>query len=386
MMTPHQLLTTLVAFDSRSEMSNLPLVRWVADYLATYGVEAHLYPSVDGTKSSLLATIGPTDRSGVLLSGHTDVVPVQNQTWQSDPFRLEERDGKLYGRGACDMKGFLACVLSLLPRMTRAELRVPLHLALTYDEETDLSGIQALCPALKDAITRPLFAWIGEPTLLRACDTHMGVRSYRIDVTGVECHSSTPKKGASAIQAAARIALLVDTIADEKRREPIAGSRFEAPYTTFNVGLMSGGSARNTVAGKAWLALEYRVHPGDDAQPIEARIRDAIRREIEPDLTPTDPGVGRRGRIDVVRELDMPVLEPRLGEDALRLIERFVDTGSMGACPYATEGGFLQSIGIPALICGPGSIDQAHGPDEFVASAQLAACTAMIGKLVDACG
>jgi acetylornithine deacetylase len=270
--------------------------------------------------------------------------------------------------------------------MVAAKLERPLHIALTHDEETDLAGIQALCPTIERTIPRPLFAWIGEPTMLRACDTHMGVRSYRIDVTGVECHASTPHKGASAIKAAARIALLVDAIADEKRRAPFSGSRFEAPHTTFNVGLVSGGSARNTVAGKAWLALEYRVHPGDDAQPIEDRIRDAIRREIEPDLTPADPAAPRRGSIQMVRELDMPVLEPLLGAEALQLIERFASPSSMGACPYATEGGFLQSIGIPALICGPGSIDQAHGANEFVASAQIDACAAMVGKLVDACG
>jgi acetylornithine deacetylase len=376
-MTPQQLLTKLVAFDTRSELSNLPLIEFVADYLRSYGVVPRLYPNASGTKANLLATIGPPDAAGVVLSGHTDVVPVVDQKWDSDPFKIEERSGNLYGRGTCDMKGFLACVLASVPRMAAAKLKRPLHIALTYDEETVLSGILELCRELPQAITTPLFAWIGEPTMLAPCDTHMGVRSYAIDITGVECHASTPAKGASAILAAARIVELVDEIATDKRNAPFPASRFEAPYTTFNVGLIRGGSARNTVPGKAWLALEYRVHPGDDADPIEARIRDAIRTGIEPGLT-------ERGRVDMVRELDMPVLEPKLGAAALALISRFASTASMGACPFATEGGFLQSIGIPALICGPGSIDQAHGANEFVASAQIDACSAMVEKLVDA--
>jgi acetylornithine deacetylase len=372
------ILETLVGFDTVSARSNLALIEWVRGYLAGHGVAATVVPNAEGTKANLYATLGPTRAGGVVLSGHTDVVPVEGQAWSSEPFAVTARDGRLYGRGTADMKGFIACALAAVPEFIAAGPRTPIHLAFSYDEEVGCLGIPHLLARLARDLPKPRAAIIGEPTSMRVVTGHKGLAAWRTVFTGVEAHSSRIEESVSAIFAAADFIAFLRGLAQEFRDGP-KDPAFEPPYTTINVGRIAGGQAMNIVAGRCTLDWEFRPLPGTDSQAIIARVRRFVDEELRPALK------RRHAAADV--ELTLlaagPGLAPEPESVAEALARRLTGANRSGTVSYGTEAGHFQRSGISAVVCGPGDIEQAHKPDEFVAVDQLAQCAAFLAKLGD---
>jgi len=360
------LLRRLVAFDTTSSRSNLELIEFVRDYLAGFGIESRLSRDASGAKANLWATAGPAGEPGIVLSGHTDVVPVTGQAWDSDPFELTERAGRLYGRGTADVKGFLAIALAELPAYLEARPQRPVHLAFTYDEEVGCLGVRRLLEDVAGLGTRPRLAVIGEPTDMRVVHTNKGIRGFAVRVEGRAAHSSAPELGTNAILAAARIIERIRALASEHRRGTAAGKYFDPPYTTVNVGRIEGGTAMNIIAAECRFVWEYRPLPGEPPHALRDEVLEFIRSEIETGDAPA-PTV-------TVQELaDVPSLDPAEPESrAVAFTREIADTGEspMGAS-FTTEGGLFQAAGIPAVICGPGGIAQAHQPNEFLSLEQL---------------
>jgi acetylornithine deacetylase len=371
------ILERLVGFDTTSAKSNLDLIHWVADYLDGYGIACRLYPDAEGGKANLFATIGPADRGGVILSGHTDVVPVAGQTWSSDPFRLERREGRFYGRGAADMKGFIALALALVPQALARPLRVPLHLALSFDEEVGCLGVPALIAALPQGAARPRLAIIGEPSEMRVANAHKGIQFLRTRVTGHEAHSSAPDDGVNAIAAAAEIIAEIGRLAADCRAAA-GDSRFDPPYTTFNVGRIEGGTAVNIIARACGFDWEFRTIPGEDDTLPRRRIETFVENELLPRMR------SRHSQADVTTETAamVPPLVPDCASPAEALARELTGANETTTIAFATEAGLFQAAGIPAVICGPGSIEVAHKPNEYITAAQLAAGGEFLGRLL----
>lgn len=380
-----EILGALVAFDTTSSLSpdiarsNLALIRYVREFLRAIGLESEIVqnPKSSG-KSCLWATIGPDAKEGgIVLAGHTDVVPVQRERWESDPFTLTERDGKLYGRGSCDMKAFIACAMAFLESLAQRRmidsLKIPLHLALTYDEEITMEGAERLTEWLRGRDVRPAWVWIGEPTGMCVVDAHKGVAEYRATIIGKACHAGLPHLGLSAIACACD---LTRAVAEQERRKmeaPFENSRFLPPYTTFNVGRIQGGQASNIVAGSCKVAWQIRVHPGDETAQIQ---RQRIEAEVNgkwSELFGKFPGT----KMETSVVCDIPPLEPSPDNPATKALWEMLG-GEPQAVSFATEGGIFQKIGAPmktpVVICGPGDIAVAHTDHEHVTREQLALC------------
>ncbi|HEX7007519.1 MAG TPA: acetylornithine deacetylase [Alphaproteobacteria bacterium] len=377
-LTPIDMLKRLVAFDTTSSKSNLALIEDVRAYLEGHGVAARLVPNEDGTKANLFATIGPEGDGGVVLSGHTDVVPVEGQDWTGDPFDPVERDGRLYGRGTTDMKGFIATVLALVPDMVAARPKTPLHFAFSYDEEVGCLGVRPLLALLARELPRPRLAIIGEPTEMKVANAHKGVYSFRTTVTGREAHSSASHLGVSAVGWAARIIDHIYGVAERLTAPEHRHPDFDPPYTTLNVGLIQGGTARNIIARQCRFAWEIRPVPGADPEAIRAEVEIFIDGTVLPAMRARFPGA------NVVTEVDarVPPLVPEDGSPAEALMLALTGQNRAGTVPFASEAGLFQAEGIPAVLCGPGSVRQAHQPDEFVEIAQIAACESFLRKLI----
>jgi acetylornithine deacetylase len=372
------LIERLVSFDTTSHKSNLDLIVFVRDYLAGLGIAADLVHNDERTKAGLLATIGPLVPGGVVLSGHTDVVPVEGQTWQTDPFRLSERDGRLYGRGTCDMKGFIAVVLAMVPEFLQCGLKVPLHLALSYDEEIGCLGAPPLIQRMLATLPRPSAAIIGEPSEMNVIHAHKGIAAFLTTATGKPAHSSQPALGANAIFAAGRLLAVLERLADEERANPPPGAEvFDPAYVTFNAGVIQGGQAVNIIAQQCRLDWECRPMPGRPGAEILARFEDLCAREILPMLRSTHPGAD----IHTKQKANVPPLVPMPGSPAEQIAFGITGRNRCHTVAYTAEAGLFQSAGIPSVICGPGSIAQAHQPDEFVAIDQIEACEAMLRAL-----
>ena len=372
------ILERLVAFDTVSATSNLELVGWVADYLDGLGIESVLTRNAEGTKANLYATVGPGGRGGIILSGHTDVVPVAGQAWTSDPFRLDARGERLYGRGTADMKGFIALVLAMVPQALAAPLEIPLHLALSYDEEVGCLGVPALIRSLPEGAARPRLAIIGEPTGMQVANAHKGIHFLRTRLTGHEAHSSMPERGVNAIAAAAEIIVEIGRLAAECRAAAGADSRFDPPYTSFNIGRIAGGAAVNIIARDCAFDWEFRPVPGEDAAALRRRIDDFVAADLLPRM--------RAGHPDAAVETEtmalVPPLVPDPGSPAETLARDLTGANEATTIAFATEAGLFQAAGIPAVICGPGSIEVAHQPDEFITRDQLAAGGAFLDRLL----
>jgi acetylornithine deacetylase len=382
------ILERLVAFDTVSAKSNLALVHWVADYLDGHGIASALTRSADGTKANLFATIGSGERGGIILSGHTDVVPVEGQAWSSDPFRLETRPAehgpgdqgsdRLYGRGTADMKGFIALALALVPQAVARPLEIPLHLALSYDEEVGCLGVPALIRSLPEGTARPRLAIIGEPTGMRVANAHKGIHFLRTRVAGHEAHSSAPERGVNAIAAAAEIIVEIGRLAAECRAAAPPGSRFDPPYTSFNIGRIAGGAAVNIIARDCAFDWEFRPMPGEDSAALRRRIDDFVTADLVPRM--------RAGHMDAAVETETLALVPPLVPDpaspAEALARRLTGINETTTIAFATEAGLFQAAGIPAVICGPGSIEVAHQPDEYITREQLGAGEAFLDRLL----
>lgn len=373
------ILDRLVAFDTTSSRSNLDLIDWIEGYLAGYGITATRTAASAG-KANLFATIGGEGgRGGVVLSGHTDVVPVAGQEWQSEPFRLSERDGRLHARGSADMKGFIALVLALVPEMAARPLAVPLHLAFTHDEETGCFGAPALIRALPSGTARPLMAIVGEPTSMQVANAQKGCSFFRTRITGQDGHSSAPDRGVNAILAAAEVIAEIGRLYAEARGRARPESGFDPPHTTLSVGTIAGGSAVNIVARDCAFDWDLRTIPDDDAAALKARID----RFIATDLLPRMQAVYPAASIETETVVSVPPLVPEPGSPAEALARRLTGANTTTTVSFATEAGLYQEAGIPAIVCGPGSIDVAHKPDEFITRAELAAGQAFLDRLLD---
>ena len=370
------LLARLVAFDSVSDLSNLPIIDFVEHYLASHGVNARKAPNASGEKAAIYARIGPRVDGGVVLSGHTDVVPVEGQAWSGDPFALREAGGRLYGRGACDMKGFDACVLAMVPAFKAAPLTRPIHIVLSYDEETTCLGSRDVIAWFGSEEPRPSAAIVGEPTMMEVADAHKSVATLRTLVTGHEAHSALPALGANAVAAAADVVSEIGRLAREYEKGPL-DPRFTPPYSTLHVGIIHGGTARNILARECSFHWEFRGLPGVATASPLAQVQSYVDAVALPRLTRFVSGP----KIVTELEVDVPPLAAEPGSAAENLAMRLTRSNRTVAVSFATEAGHFQAAGLPTVVCGPGSIDQAHKPDEFVEESQLAACLAFLENL-----
>ncbi|WP_438646702.1 acetylornithine deacetylase [Salinarimonas soli] len=380
-LTPLAMLDRLVGFDTESQRSNLALIDFVADYLAAWGVPHVRVPNPDGTKAALFATIGPGDRGGVVLSGHTDVVPVAGQDWTSDPYRLRVEDGRAYGRGSVDMKGFGALALALVPDLLAADLKTPIHIMLSYDEETTCLGVVDTIRRFGADLPLPRAVIVGEPTGLEVADAHKSVVTFDTVVHGFEAHSSKPELGANAVSAAAALVAGLDAIGDEMMERGDPSGRFDPPYTSVHVGTIRGGTARNIVPKLCSFHWEFRGLPSLDPDEIPRRFA-ALSEEVARTRLNR---FGERGRIETQLEVSVPGLAPAPGSDAERLALRLAGRNRTVTVPYGSEAGHFQAAGIPTILCGPGSIDRAHQPDEYITLDELAAGEAFLRRLIEDC-
>lgn len=378
-----ELLCRLLAFDTQSFRSNLELTGFVQEHLAGLGVASRLVPDASGEKANLWAAVGPADRPGLVLSGHTDVVPVAGQAWNSDPFAPVVRDGKVFGRGAADMKGFLACALALVPDLLAMDLRRPVILAFSYDEEVGCKGVPQLITDLLAHLPRPEACLVGEPTLLRLVDGHKGKAGYRCTVTGREAHSAYPALGANAVVAAARLVAEVAAMGERFAAEGPFFPGFAPPHHTAGVGRIEGGGQLNIIPRSCTFEFEFRTLPGEDPLRFVRAVEAHAAERVLPALRATAP----EAEIAFEEIMAYPGLAPAEGTAFLALCRELAGGGEPVRVSFGTEAGCFAAAGIPSLVCGPGDIGVAHKPDEFVELDQLEGCDAFLRRLVRAfCG
>ena len=373
------MIRRLIGFPTVSRDSNLELIEWVRGYLADLGVESELVFDETGRKANLFATLGPKDRGGILLSGHTDVVPVDGQEWVSDPFSVVEKDGRLYGRGTCDMKSFVAIALALAPEFLHRGLKTPLHFAFSYDEEVGCLGVRRLLQILKDRPVKPTSCIVGEPTEMQVIKAHKGKHSYRCEIRGFECHSSIAHTGVNAVEAAAEIVAFMKRMARERRANGPFDRNFDPPYTTIHTGTIQGGTALNIVPKDCAFEFEFRYLPEDDPDAIFAAIETYARTELEPEMRAVNTDTGIR----FTPLSSFPGLDTLEEAAITTLVKALAGSNSAGKVSFGTEAGLFQDAGIPTIVCGPGSIAQAHKPNEWIALDQIAACEAFLRQLMD---
>ncbi|MFN3672256.1 MAG: acetylornithine deacetylase [Bosea sp. (in: a-proteobacteria)] len=365
-LTPKDMLAKLVSFNTESQRSNLELIHFCRDYLAGLGVESRIVPNADGQKANLYASIGPQAAGGVVLSGHTDVVPVAGQDWSSDPWTLTERDGKLYGRGACDMKGFDAIALALVPEMLKAPLKRPVHIALSYDEEVGCQGVRGMIADMVEAGFAPSAVIVGEPSMMQVVTGHKGGMRMRTSVRGHAVHSSRVHAGVPAVMIAAELIHWHNEVMAENKARTPADTGFEPPYTTLHVGVVQGGTAVNITAEHCSFTHEVRCIPGERDEDYEQRYRAKLA-EVETRMKAIAPETG----IDFEVTSFTPAMGPEQGGGAETLCRRLTGDNGSHVVSYGTEGGLFQRAGWSTVVCGPGDIAQAHQPDEFISVDQL---------------
>ncbi|HEY2359063.1 MAG TPA: acetylornithine deacetylase [Phenylobacterium sp.] len=374
-----EILQTLIGFDTTSRGSNLALIEWVEAYLDGHGVPHRRVPNADGTKSNLLASIGPAVEGGAVLSGHTDVVPVDGQPWSSDPFTVVERDGRLYGRGTCDMKGFLALALSAVPDLLAAPLRRPVHLAFSYDEEIGCLGAPALIEVIKRELPGPAFVVVGEPTDMVAVNGHKGIATFHVTVTGREAHSSQTQQGVSAVMAAVKLMATLTELAEGLEREADPASPFTPKGATLTIGMVNGGTAHNILARECNFVFDLRCPPTLEPQAVLAPFFAEVR-AMDAALKARASEAG----VTIEMHSNVPGFAPEPDGAAESFARRLAgDNGPPRAVSFATEAGQFQRAGLSTVLCGPGSIEQAHQPDEFVEIAQMERGQAFMRRLVE---
>ncbi|MGR3825435.1 MAG: acetylornithine deacetylase [Salipiger marinus] len=368
------LLARLIACPTVSSDSNMEMMALMADHLEHFGARVELFSDSTGRKANLFATLGPDIPGGVVLSGHSDVVPVTDQIWSSDPFTLTERDDHLYGRGSCDMKGFIAAALALAEPVSQTPLRRPLHLCFTHDEEVGCLGARALVPELQRRGYAPRMALVGEPTGMRLIEGHKGCCEYTTRFTGLEGHGSDPDAGVNAVLYALRFTQRLMDLAEALKTRAPADSRFTPPWTTVNVGRLAGGVAHNVIPGRAELDWEMRpVQPGD-AEYMREALAHYVTHDLLPAMRAVHPGA------DITTEVigEVAGLMPMPDNEARDLISRLTGSNTADVVPFGTEAGLFQDMGMSVVVCGPGEIAQAHKPDEFVTRSQLAQCLGLL--------
>ncbi|GAA0299806.1 acetylornithine deacetylase [Sphingomonas oligophenolica] len=373
-------LERLIAFDTTSRDSNLALIRYVEAFLGEHGVASRRVSNPEGTKANLYATVGPSVPGGVILSGHTDVVPVDGQHWASDPFALTRRGERLYGRGTCDMKGFIALALASVPALVRRGTTRPIHLALSYDEEVGCLGAPSMIRELVVELPAPEAVIVGEPTNMEVVSGHKGISTWRVTVTGHEAHSSLTHLGISANMVAVGLMNQLLELAQRLERHADPASHFHPPHATVTIGQINGGTAVNILARECMFVFDLRAPPGQDPEAIIAPFLEACG-TTDTALKRIFPDAG----VIVVRRSATPSFASEPGGDAERLARRLAgDNGPTRAVSYAAEAGQFQGAGFSTIICGPGSIEQAHQPDEFLEVAQLERGAAFMARLHDA--
>lgn len=376
-------LSRLIAFDTTSRHSNLALIHDCADYLESLGLKPWLSHNADQSKANLFATIAAANGStegGLILSGHTDVVPTDGQAWQSDPYRADIREGRLYGRGSADMKGFIAAVLAAAPAMVQAELKRPLHIALSYDEEIGCLGAPVMIAELQKRGLTPEHCIVGEPTSMRMVVAHKGIHTFRCAVHGKAAHSSLTPQGVNAIEYAAKLIVFINELAGRLKARYDTDPDYDVPFSTLSVNTIAGGIAGNIVPQLCEFEFDYRnlphMSPADITAPIEAHIREVLQPQMQ--------AVDAACRIDMRHGENVPAMPEAEAALLHDLITQLVEDSSRLKVAYATEGGQFQQAGIATVICGPGNIEQAHKADEFVELSQLARCDAFLHKLITA--
>ncbi len=399
------ILAKLIAFDTTSRNSNRACIDFIRVYLDGCGVKSEIVvgkeaqsrlrassaervsgaqnsrATIEDAKACLFATIGSGTEGGVVLAGHTDTVPVDGQKWQSDPFTLTERDGKLYGRGTCDMKGFIACVLAVVPELVKAKLSKPVHLAFTHDEEVTMEGAANLTDYMAEHGIKPECVWVGEPTEHAIIDSHKGIAGFETSIVGVPAHSSKPDLGLSAIELGHDFISILRAVGDQKRNKPFPASRFDPPFTTINLGVVNGGVADNIVAEHWSLLWGTRPHPGDDHDAVLIDIQQRAQQKLAPyfeTFQTTYPQVGCR----TCMRFNIPPLLPTPNNPLQKLLSDGTGNTQPQAMSFATEAGFFQKLGAAVVVCGPGSIDQAHKADEYVKISELTNCVDLIRKVL----
>ena len=376
--TAKELLARLVAFDTESTKSNIPLIRFVEDYLAQHDIASQRVPTADGEKASLFATIGPSDAPGLALSGHTDVVPVAGQTWDSDPFRLTERDGKLYGRGSCDMKGYLACALAMVPQFARRRLKMPIHLAFSYDEEVGCTGVRPMIAELGKRLPLPRLVFVGEPTEMGVVDAHKGPMRWRVQLRGRAAHSSMPHYGVNAIAYAGRLLGELSRM-EEDLKAGEQDARFDPPFTTLQVTQIEGGTASNVVPVPCWFGWEIRGLPGFDPMQLDRRLKAFAAEQCLPEMQRLAP----EAEITIQATNQVAAYAADAASGIVPLTLKLAGQNKTYAVSYCTEAGLFQGGGAPAIVCGPGNIAQAHTANEFLRLDELEKCLLFLARLAD---
>jgi acetylornithine deacetylase len=371
-------LARLVAFDTTSRNSNLALVAWVGEVLAPHASLIRRLPNASGDKANLWVRFGPEAAGGLVLSGHTDVVPVDGQPWATDPWTLSERDGRLFGRGTSDMKGFLALCIAHAEAFARTARDRPVHFAFSFDEEVGCAGVAPLVDMLAAEGVRPGAVWVGEPTLWGVYTGHKGICDYEVHITGKAAHSSDPRRGASAIHEAVELMGVLRDIARRAEAAAPAESPFDPAFTTLTIGQIRGGTAHNIIARDCTFGFDLRLTPGGpDGEQVLAPFLEAVEASRRR-LAPFGPECG----VEITRNADAPPLLPTPDNPAERLLRELTGDNATRVAAYATEAGQFQQRGLPSVICGPGSIEQAHQPDEFVAISELVRGVEVFGRLL----
>ena len=373
------MLEQLVAFDTVSAKTNLPLIERVEAYLRELGVSYTRVPNADGDKAALYATVGPGVDGGVLLSGHTDVVPVKGQSWTSDPFALRRDGDRFFGRGACDMKGFDAICLAMLPMFLRAKLKKPIHILFSYDEEIGCLGSLDAIARFGHDLPKPAIVIVGEPTGMAVVDGHKSISTYKTIVHGKEAHSSNPRLGANAIEAACALVTELYALQATLEREGDPSGLFDPGFSTVHVGTIEGGNARNILAKSCAFGWEFRGLPGVDPKRAINHIEAFADAVVRPRLTRHAP----QASIETHADVEVPGLAAAPGSAAETLAKKLSRSNSVGTVSFATEAGQFQKAGIPTVVCGPGSIEQAHQADEYIERSELLACIAFMHRLAE---
>ena len=375
------ILSALVAFDTTSRNSNLQLIEWVEDYLGGLGVPSERLYEPTRQKANLWASIGPTDVPGFILSGHTDVVPVDGQHWSSDPFRLRQADRRLYGRGACDMKGFLAVCLAAVPRMREAPLGAPVHLAFSYDEEVGCIGGRRLAERLSRGPVRQRACFVGEPTSMGVVIGHKGKRSVRVSVRGKTGHSALAPLAVNAVEWGARLVAEIRRISDRLAAEGPRDELYDVTHSTGHVGVFRGGTALNIVPDEAEIVFEFRTVTADDPDALVAEVMEHARTVLEPAMRAVDAGAG----FAFDTYAGFPGLDASPEAAIVTLAKSLSGRNDHGKVAFGTEAGLFDEGGVPTVIVGPGSIEQAHKADEWIEAAELEKCAAFVERLIEHC-
>jgi acetylornithine deacetylase len=374
-----EMIRRLIGFDTTSRESNLALIDFVRDYLEGWGVESELVFDAERRKANLYATIGPQDRGGIMLSGHTDVVPVDGQAWDSEPFAVTEKGGALFGRGTADMKSFIAVALALVPEYTARHLKTPVHFAFSYDEEVGCLGVRGLIAKIKDRPVTPTACIVGEPTMMQPVIAHKGKVSLRCQVRGLETHSALAHEGVNAVEAAAEIVAYLKGMARRKRDQGPFDAGFTPPYTTVHTGKIDGGTALNIVPRDCRFDFEFRNIPEDDPQLLFAEVRRFTETALLPEMHRVSAQTGITfEEMNAVGAFDMPA-----DHELVQMAQALSGANSVGKVSFCAEAGLFQQAAIPTVICGPGSIEVAHKPNEYVAIDQVRQCESFMRRLMD---